>query len=235
MAYDVPVQTPNQGAARGLMALVRRQLHVVGRLAGKAVAMARSLKAEWSAPSAREGSNEPPRDIGWLAGACAKISRALRMIVLLKARLIAEQRSLDEAEDFEGPWFEAGPPCFTDDAWRADLARDLFQGLAQDSAKAAEQPERQRRIREPRKVDPLHQYVMTRPVEALIEEICEDLGLGPDWLQQVEQEWELAEAGEPDRAPEPPVVPKSSSSRALCPGPMSTADPNRAERAPQPP
>ena len=113
--------------------------------------------------------------------AFGRVSRAVRMAILLQRRLIDETvsreadrdgeddgRALDEAAD-------VGPGTIPD---RHDLVEDIA-GREGDAPERAERIERETAERLER--DDLYGLVHARPVGEIVVDICRDLDLEPDW------------------------------------------------------
>ena len=257
-------------AGGGVRALLGRQLHIVGRLADKALETACRI---WKAATDNTSARGARVSLDWLAAVHPKVSRALRLAVLLHARLMAELRgpgpNAAPAGDTAAP--AADPPAPEDPraevlrmfAEEHERTRRLMQAIAsgtfdpdaweeqddlydrddlEDEYDDLDRPERDSpdRLdslgREP--ADPLRRYVMTRPVDELIAEIARDLGLAPQWLREVEQQWEQAQR-QADLPPEggvpaegrggglhpPALPPPSSASPTLPPEGEDPSDP----------
>ena len=85
-------------AAAWAQALVRRQVHVVGRLAELGKAAARSLWGDRSTPpEPGERADERPDEPNWLLGAWDRITRGLKLAALLQARLAGRLQRLRRA------------------------------------------------------------------------------------------------------------------------------------------
>ena len=238
--------------ATAARALLGNQLRVVSRLAGKGVEIARTI---W-----RQGHPEPdaerPANLSWLVVLYTRAERAVRMAVLLRARLIKElgklggeaatdaERARCELYDFT---IEASRhvklqdllPYVTSSDDETDDAGELEEGEDEDREGKFEARERLDREAPDRfRGDALYQYVMSRPVEELIEEIRGHLGLSVDWLRAAEQDrasMELAAAGREWPAARPMHRPPSSSPWSSCGWPNSAAVASGAARKRNPP
>ena len=170
------------GAAQGLRARLGRQLHLVRRLADKGLEIAQGLWRTAGAVPGKVYRREPPVDLNWLHAVHAKVYRALRMACLLKARLLAELRKPDS--ELAAALEPAGEPPHDADAADAEARPEPADRV--DYERADSLPP-----------DRLYRYVMTRPVDELIAEICADLGLAPDWLREAEAEHARRHAADP--------------------------------------
>jgi hypothetical protein len=234
MSAAPPALNAVKAAAASAVAWARaqfsKQAHVVGRLVEKGMEIAEGISRQLP-----DRAEMPPHgrtvDLFSLSGLFEKVSRAVHMAIVLQSRLAAELSKPD-----------------------SEIAGDLERAQAEPQAEAAVQ--RQARAGEPavrlgggalerggriedacqRAVDRLWRHVMTNPIDQLIAEIGRALGLGRDWLRQVEEEWDREQAARAQPEPnsrERPSYPPSS--RALCPGPMNTAVRSDPERPPRPP
>jgi hypothetical protein len=216
---------PEEGA-RGPLA---RRLHVVRRLAGKALEIAKSVWRGANAPAPRGGR---PADRTWLEAVYERAERALRMALLLQARLIGELKALGGKAASDAERAEADLHGFAEQASRELGVKDLLPRAAQgdddedldadededeDEDEDREEFERLEGLEDwtPDRCggDPLYDYVMSRPVDALIDEIRCDLGLTPEWLREVVMEWELQEFARAGAETPPAAVPRSAPSR----------------------
>jgi hypothetical protein len=170
--------------------LVEAQLHLLGQLAEAGLRIAEALK--------REATGEAPRTmpLSAIALAFSRVSRAVRLSVMLSAKLSADavraraeaaphpQAALtDEApslQDIEASSDSETVAAADDAAERADLAEESEQ----ESADTAERAEREgaERLDRPDREDFRHLLVL--PPAEVIDIIRRDLGLPPDWPAQ---------------------------------------------------
>jgi hypothetical protein len=224
-----------KAAAAGAVAWARaqfsKQAHIVGRLSDKAAEISSRI-----ADQVKAQKDGPALGLFRLAGLQEKASRAVHMAAFLLLRLVAELRKSDSqiAEDLERARTEPQPEAAAPRQARDEKPADrLGRGG----------PERGGRLddADQRAVDRLWRHVMTRPIDELIAEMCGILGLGPEWLREVEAEWEREQAASDQPEPDPKAMTArerlsySSSSRALCPGPINTAVRSDLGRPPRPP
>ena len=242
MSAAAPALNPaDRGARTGGLAdwargLLQKRLHILDRLTSKGMELARKLGGE--VRERRDGKAGPAVDLSWIAAAFARVQRAIHIAILLQSRLRGELRQ-PAGKSAEAAAVEArAPAASTPAACGQELEGDL-RIAARDERPELDRAEAfQRQMAADRAaLARLCRYVMSRPVEELIQEICRDLGLGAEWLQQVEREWdEICERKTP-QAPAgdaPPARPKPSSS-ASCQGPMIPAHGKSAPRPPDPP
>jgi hypothetical protein len=215
------------GAVAWARAQFSKQAHIVGRLSDKAAEISSGI-----ADQVKAQGDGPALGLFRLSALLEKVSRAVHMAAFLQLRLVAELRKSDSqiAEDLERARTEPQAEAAVPRQARDEKPAARLGGGA---------PERSGRLEDAcqREVDRLWRHVMTRPIDQLIAEICRILGLGPEWLREVEAEWEREQAASGQAEPAPKATPPSypSSSRALCPGPINTADrsdPGRPQRPP---
>ena len=234
-AFD-PVAVGGVGWAKWLLG---RQLHIVGRMAQKGLEIAGSLIAEWKtppAPGAAPEHTDPRERRSWFAATYAKVTRAFRLAQLLKERLVRELKKLDRLSagakrDTEGGSGDTSRQRELQALLRrlaADEGAELDDDLKdewedEDEEEREDQIDRESLDRLP--PDPLRRYVMSRPVGELISEIRRDLGLSLDWLEQVTDDYDRAQAGQHSevrraaggRGLQPPAPPPPSSASATLP------------------
>jgi len=189
---SAPVSDPAPAGGEGeAQALIRRQLAMLGRLAEAGLNIAlvierQVMAAEAAAPDA------PPAPLGDLALAYGRVSRAVRLAVALQTRLLKDLQELDEAavRRRRGAAAEAARDrqareaarktrverivgrliceAFSDQADVDRLAEDLYERLDDDD---------------------IYGVLLDRPVSEIIELICRDLGIAPDWSRLAQEAW----------------------------------------------
>ena len=128
--------------------------------------------------------------------AYARVARAVRMTILLQSKLIADLQALEAKAAHEAAHGRClngtqrvGLECDQKDrigriigriAWADGADEDEVERLAEEAAERLDQ-------------DDLYGDILTRPVSELIAQICDDLGLQPDWPQLAEEAWAKAE------------------------------------------
>jgi hypothetical protein len=155
----------------GTRAMLQRELEVLGELAELGLQVARTIAGRITAPAADDAlSSEALAQEGM---AFTRVSRAVRMAVLLQARLIqglkdeGRKAAPSEAED-EGPvrWEVQWVDEVTGEPVR-DEAEDRDERVERAEGEACERLDR----------DDIYADLMTRPKEELVARICEDLSL----------------------------------------------------------
>lgn len=183
--------------------ILERQLALLGRLAEIGLAVAEDIQAE------KTGGSESP------ALAFSRVSRAVRLTVMLQSRLIEEIDAKDADADIA-----AGNARFLrSEAHKARVER-IVERVAQDR----DEDVLDRLIVEAgERLDDQDLYgdVLTKPVGELVARICADLGLDADWARLAEEEWARAEAGDPRS----PFAPTSPIAAAMAAGGPLAAEP----------
>ncbi|HVY33958.1 MAG TPA: hypothetical protein VG960_06010 [Caulobacteraceae bacterium] len=192
VAAQTPPQptTTNAPAPDLARALLERQLWVLGQLAEGGLEIARAIER-------RATSDESPDAVLDAAPmAYARVSRAVRMTILLQSKLIADLQTLEvkgaqaaaNANSLLGTQ-RVGLECDQKDRIGRIIARiagadgadeDEVERLAEEAAERLDQ-------------DDLYGDVLTRPVSELVAQICKDLGLEPNWPQLAEEAWAKAD------------------------------------------
>ncbi len=223
----VATQTPPQPATTGVpasaavpdlaRAQLERQLWVLGQLAEGGLEIARAIER-------RATSDESPDAVlDATPMAYARVARAVRMTILLQSKLIADLQALEAKAAHEAAQANSlngtQRVCRVHDqkrrigrtvariAWADDQDLERAQRLGRETVERLEQ-------------DELYGDILTRPFSEIIAQICDDMGLEPDWPQLAEEAWAKAEmdstaAGEPLAS----LMAKSAQSR---PPPSST-------------
>jgi hypothetical protein len=219
------------GAVAWARAQFSKQAHIVGRLSDKAAEISSRI-----ADQVKAQKDGPALGLFRLAGLQEKASKAVHMAAFLLLRLVAELRKSDSqiAEDLERARTEPQAEAAAPRQARDEKPADRLGGGARERGGRIEDADQ-------RAVDRLWRHVMTRPIDELIAEMCHALGLGPEWLREVEAEWEREQPASGQSEPAPKVISarerlsSSTSSRALCPGPINTAVRSDPWRPPRPP
>lgn len=190
---------PDPDAARR-RALLDRQLERLDQLIAAGMDLVQGLAAQ------AEGG--PKVVEGDVALAYSRVSRSVRMAMLLQTRLAAEPEAEAAAEPKTTyfTWLEPENSIAERTAARKERVEQIVEDLArreQGDDEAAEHIRREAAERLER--DDLYGEVLTRPISELVFEICRDLNLAPDWPRLARQPWarrEMADgkAGAPLKA-----------------------------------
>ena len=160
--------------------MLERQLALLGRLAEAGLEIAVAIE--------RQVKSGEPFDGQAVALAYARVSRAVRLTVMLQSKLIGElQRqktfadTIASAMDAELRSLEqAGKKRLVGIVERvACTERDDPDAVERLLAEAAERLDR----------DDLYGDVLTRPISEIVADICRDLGLDPDWANLAQEAW----------------------------------------------
>ncbi len=182
-----------------------RQIEMLGEMAeagfDMVMAMRRLALATMDEPAQGDGA-KPAIDVEALGLAFSRVSRAVRMTLALQAKAIEDIRAFDRG-DAPKPKPAASP---------ADVRRQRVKGVV-DRAILAEHGagrefEQMSRFAERLLEDEnLCDDILSRPMSELVDMICRDLGLKPDWTLFAEETWaqrevESGEVGKPLKDPE---------------------------------
>lgn len=157
---------------------LERQLAILGEIAEIGLDMARALQAQVG-----EGSVQPAS----AAVAYGRVARAVRLTIALQTRLIAEanQPAPDQQREER----------------RARVQRIVRRVIGEETDDAMEAAWRRVEAHERLEHDDIYGDVLTRPASEIIAEVCDDLGVSPDWAQLAAEAWAREEiaTGAPGR------------------------------------
>ena len=178
-------------------ALLQRQSALLEQLGEAALRMALAIERRLS-----EAPTDAPVDPAEAAMAFSRVSRAVRLTVMLQSKLVQELAPLTEAaERAARKARERQEPGYRFKA--------RVEGVVERVAKARgdDQDALDRVVRETaERLDDEDFYgdVLDRPLGELVALICRDLGLDPDWSRLAQEAWAQAEAASGD--PRSPFV-----------------------------
>jgi hypothetical protein len=187
---DSPAADPSGERRR---ALLERQLERLDQMvqAGTDMIEAVAAQATGTGPKVVQGD---------VALAYCRMSRAVRMALLLQTRLLQEAAAPGAADD-GCSWFEApasSPQTVQD---RKDLVEEIVEDITRQEGDDVEQAERiEREAAERLERDDLFGLVRARPVVETVADICRGLGLTPDWPTLAKDHWAQVERDTPDLA-----------------------------------
>jgi hypothetical protein len=165
-------------------AMLCQDLQVLSELTDIGMGLARGLRRQ--AEGAADAGVVTQGDISLAYG---RVSRAVRLTVALRARLIGELRNLERSLAHGGTW--DGQTARTA---RTERVERIVQRIAAaDGDGDADGVERVSEACERLEDDDLYDDVMTQPVSVLVARICEALGLAPDWPRLAGEPWARAE------------------------------------------
>ena len=229
-------------AGPGVHPLFERQLWILGRLAeaGLNIVLAIEHQALGSAPPpdapAEPAPSDTPADTpandlfqGDLALAYARASRAVRMTIALQSRLIDEagerkraaKSSAGYAAMIEGPARKARIERIVERVAQAELggATETIERLVGEAAERLHEGD-------------VYGDIMARPVSEIVDAICRDLGLHPDWARLAQEGWAQDEIA--SGAVGPPLAANLSPSSSHPPSSPSHALRPEGRRKPAP-
>jgi hypothetical protein len=245
-----PARPPPPKAADVGPALIHRQLAMLGRLAeaGLNVVLAiekQALAALADEPAAApEGAapqtplqTPPQTPAADLALAYHRASRAVRMTIALQARLLADLQALDERDERYAK--AARTEHRQQQAQRKARVEKILERVIE--AQVADEVEADRLTQEAcerLEDDDIYGELMARPFSEIIDRICKDLGLDPDWSALAQEAWARTEIDDGVAAAplaEAPAAAAPIIFRWLDPPPDAMADPAAGATAPTPP
>ncbi|MDB5429227.1 MAG: hypothetical protein JWP35_343 [Caulobacter sp.] len=191
---------PDDGDAWG-----ERRLAILAELAEAGLEIALALKTRMVATAALEPDPESARACADLGRAFDRASRAVRMAIALRERLLKD--AAPGAQAMRGAAHEARTE-------RAGRVRRIVGRIAKGVWKDSPMCEALDKVVREQLFDPdISGELADRPIGALVAQICFDLGLPADWRALAEEAWAQAEITErpsgspyaawPDLPPEP--------------------------------
>jgi hypothetical protein len=155
----------------------------------------------------RRIEDDPSVDVEAVARAYAKASRALRQTIMLQDRLMRDIN--DWGEDLDRPECEAAVKT------RAQRIVGRIADLDEEKSDARYIKEVQEYAEDLLDDEDLYGDVLERPLSDLVDQLCGNLGLEPNWSRIAAEPWALKEleagqacapllAAAPVRAPPPP-------------------------------
>ncbi len=196
------IDSPASGEPDGVWArpLLDRQLHLLGELAEIGLDVARAIERQASGQDAgRLEAPEAPIFQGDLALAYSRVSRAVRLTLMLQARLIEALKAADKSG---GEARAAAEAEAEKDQERRDPAyqRKVRVEAIVQRVIEAEHPDDEETLDtlingtgERLDDEDLYGDLLERPVSELVARLCKDLGLHPDWAELAEELWAVRE------------------------------------------
>lgn len=219
-------------------AIVERQLHMLTRLAEMGMNIAEAAErwalaaldsgpAPYVVPENHVMADEPGRFRGDPALVFSRVSRAVRLTLMLQTRLLQELPALAKAETQSRVHHENA---------RHDHARRLVEHAIKAEHEDGETVERLvDEARERLRDEDFGEDIDGRPLSEIVAGVCTDLGLSPDWSA-----WAVAAAtggDAPPREPPPPDDPPppapsrpAGALRAMAGAPMGRRRPTSGPR-----
>ena len=162
--------------------VVERQLQVLGRLAEIGLAIATALEQQVTAEGAK----------GETALAYARVSRAVRLTVALQSSVLQDLQALDRAAGSRQ--YEQRCKAEHDQQRRARAHRERVERVLDRviEGEAASEGEGERlagAAYERLEHDDIYGDLATRSVSEIIDLVCRDLGLAPDWVSLAQEAW----------------------------------------------
>jgi hypothetical protein len=171
-----------------------RQLEMLGELAELGLDVARAVERQAS------GRAEPPVVAGPIfrgdiALAYARVSRAVRLTLMLQAKLIEDLKAQDAGADQARTDARPAPDGVAAERQRKARIERIVERLAEaeypddDDAVADLMTEAGERLDD----EDLYGDLMHRPLSELVARLCKDLGLEPRWAELAEELWAVRE------------------------------------------
>ncbi|HVY33180.1 MAG TPA: hypothetical protein VG960_02045 [Caulobacteraceae bacterium] len=171
-------------------ALLERQLWVLGQLAEGGLEIARAIE--------RRATSDESEDAVLEAApmAYARVARAVRMTILLQSKLIADLQALEvkgaQAANLAAMSQDIARPDLEDEQ-KKRIQRIVWRVADANGRDKLEADRMYRETGERLEQDELYGDVLSRPLSELIAQICNDMGLEPNWPDLAEQAWAQAE------------------------------------------
>jgi hypothetical protein len=189
--HELDVSEPDHHAAAAI-ARAERRLAILAELTEIGMAMARDLGRQTAQPPTPD-SHAPPRDP---ADGFARLSRALRLTLVLEARLDAELAKLRAgvAIDVE-TWREAAAVRAEKLAQTESAAHRRAIERAVETAVESEIAERDERLacyealNERLEWDEAYRDLESMTFTEAVQHLCADLNLSPDWSRWTDEGW----------------------------------------------
>lgn len=189
--------------------LLDRHLVLLSELAEDGMQMARAFKdmalraltveAQTAGPQTTETQAEAPPlvDPTRISLAYARVTRAVRLALLLQAKLIGDLKALERDAAYSGAGNGArasGAQLEQTRKARIALIVGRVARMDGETEEAVQQAMRETGERLDR--DEAYADLLARPVSELVALICQDLGLAPDWKQLADEAWALDETAD---------------------------------------
>jgi hypothetical protein len=188
---------PADGGGDRARAMLERQLEILGELAEDGLQMSKAIQRQAirqaDAAASDEAAAPPPR--ADLSRSYVRVARAVRLALMLQAKLIHDMKDGAAAVAPQGPGRKnsvlrivkrAAEEQLTDDNKVERLVREAAERLDREDICAD---------------------LLSRPTGEIIAYICQELGLKPDWPELAQEAWDEAERNaDPKRKSEPRTV-----------------------------
>jgi len=179
-------------------AYAMRQLEMLGELAEIGLDVARAIERQASGRTDAQDGDAPTTPAvfqGDPALAYARVSRAVRLTLMLQARLIEDLKAADKAGAEAGAE-AAAETARLEPAYRKKVRVEaIVERLIE-----AEHPDDEETLDtlmadagERLDDEDLYGDLLERPVSEIVARLCKDLGLAPDWAELAEELWAVRE------------------------------------------
>jgi hypothetical protein len=177
-------------------AYAMRQLQMLGELAEIGLDVARAVERQASGSGQESGMPAAPAVFqGDLALAYSRVSRAVRLTLMLQSKLIEDLKAADKAGaevDAEAAKDEArSDPAYQKKVRVEAIVERVIRAERPDDAETLDtlMTDACERLDD----EDVYGDLMERPVSELVARICKDLGLTPDWAELAEELWAVRE------------------------------------------
>jgi hypothetical protein len=133
-------------------------------------------------------------DMGAAALSFSRLSKAVRQTIALQARLEADHAAAKTAAQAARAECRPAPPPRVSAPTRRDLADAVVEQAVADAAGADEAAYGRLVSEADERLDALDEDLGGRPIGAVAAEICEALGVDPDWALWRDEDWATQEA-----------------------------------------
>lgn len=183
---------PGEAWAR---AVLQHQVDILGELAeiGLDIARAAGRKA------AQCGETPSPDGADNTAMAYARVARAVRLTLMLQAKLVTDIRRLDAAEDGRIAEIQDAE-ARSEPEYRHKVRVERIVERVALAAHGDDEDKVDALMREAGERlddDDIYRDILTRPVGELVASLCRDLNLDPDWAKLAQEAWAQDEESDP--------------------------------------
>jgi hypothetical protein len=200
-----PPSPPKADLQDRARALLEKQLAVLDRMADAGLDIVLALRDEALAPEAARAA-PLAQDIGL---AYSRVTRAVRLTLALQTQVMEALVALDQpSAPAPSPASGAGAPAPNPAASRRNRVRAVVERVILAEKGGGREFERLAKIAERLLEDEdLCDDILAKPMSELVDMICHDLGLSPEWLRLAEEAWaqrevETGPVGAPLKDPE---------------------------------
>lgn len=203
--------------------VLQRQMDILGELAEMGLQMAKATGRQALARAEEDPAGiQGPEDN--LAMAYARVARAVRLTLMLQARVVDDIQALDLGEQKRAAKDREAEARNAPEYQHKARVERIVERVAQE-AHGRDEDEVDRLVSEASERlddDDIWRDILSHPVGELVAGICRDLGLDPDWTRLAQEAWAREEiaSGAPNSpflpSPPPPAG-RGAEESGLCP------------------